>query len=145
MRVRDCFEAGDWGYVIEASIVNPLHDLRFPETGELLLKVDTGFSGSIIVTGDVFEFLRLPDIEIPEDIRPVYRTLAGALTMRSAAAILEVDGKQLETDILTPLQGPGRLLVGCRVLKGLELALLRGKTCFVSSQASATETVGLQL
>ena len=136
MKVRDCFEAGDWGYVIEASIVNPLHDLRFPEIGKLLLKVDTGFSGPIVVTGDIFEFLRLPDIEIPEDIRPVYWTLAGALTMRSAAAILEVDGKQLETDILTPLQGPARLLIGSRVLKEIEIALLRKKTCFVSSQQS---------
>jgi len=134
LKVRDCFEAGDWGYVIEAGILNPLHDLRFPEIGKLLLKVDTGFSGSILVTGDIFEFLRLPDIEIPEDIRPVYWTLAGGLTMRSAAAVLEVDGRQLETDVLTPLQGPGRLLIGSRVLKEIEIALLRKKACFVSSQ-----------
>ena len=132
MNIRDCFEAGDWGYVIEASILNPLHDLRFPETGKLLLRVDTGFSGPIVVTGDVFEFLRLPDIEVPEDIRPTYRTLAGAMTMRSAMAIVEADRKQVETDILTPLQGPGKLLIGCQVLKELELALLGKKTCFVS-------------
>ena len=133
MSVRDCFEAGDWGYVIEASILNLLHNLRFPEMGKVLLKVDTGFSGSVVVTGDVFEFLRLPDIEVPEDIQPAYRTLAGALTMRSAMGVLEAGGKQLETDILTPLQGPGKLLIGCQVLKELELALLGKKTCFVSS------------
>lgn len=132
MSVRDCYEAGDWGYVIEASILNPLHNLRFPEMGKVLLKVDTGFSGPVVVTGDVFEFLRLPDIEVPEDIQPAYRTLAGALTMRSAMGILEAGGKQLETDILTPLQGLGKLLIGCQVLKELELALLGKKTCFVS-------------
>jgi len=132
LKVRDCFEAGDWGYVIEASLLNPLHDLRFPEAGKLLMKVDTGFSGPTLVTSDVFEFLRLPDIEVPEDIRPSYRTLAGALTMRSAPAILEVNGKQLETDIFAPLLGPGRLLIGCQVLREVELALLGKKTCFVS-------------
>jgi hypothetical protein len=84
------------------------------------------------VTSDLFEFLRLPDIEVPDDIRPSYRTLAGASTMRSAPAILEVDGKQLETDVFTPLLELGKLLIGCQVLRELELALLGRTTCFVS-------------
>ncbi len=133
MEVRDCFEADGWGYVVEASLLNPLHDLRFPEAGKLIMRVDTGFSGPTLVTSDVFEFLRLPDIELPEDIQPSYRTIAGAFTMRSAPAILEVDGKQLETDVLSPLLGPGKLLIGCQVLRKLKLALLEKKACFVST------------
>lgn len=133
MEVRDCFEAEDWGYVVEASLLNPLHNLRFPEAGKLIMKVDTGFNGPTLVTSDVFEFLRLPDIEVPEDIRPSYRTLAGTFTMRSAPAILEVDGKQLETDVLVPLLRPGKLLLGCQILRELKLALLEKKTCFVSA------------
>ena len=132
MNVRECFEAADWGYVIEASVLNPLHDLRFPETGGMLFKVDTGFNGPTLVTGDIFEFLRLADIEVPEDIRPTYSTLAGPLPMRAAPAILEVDGKQLETEVLTPLTGPSRMLIGFQVLKDLNLALLGKKACFLS-------------
>jgi clan AA aspartic protease len=131
LEVRDCFEAAEWGYVVEASIVNPLRDLRFPETGKVMIKVDTGFSGPVLVTGDVFEFLRLPDIEVPEDLRPSYRTFAGALTMRSAPAIIEINGSQLETDIFTPMLVPGKMLIGCQVLRDLNLALLGKKTCFV--------------
>lgn len=87
MRIEDCFEAADWGYVIEASILNPLHDLRFPEAGNVVFKIDTGFNGPAMVTGDIFEFLRFSDIEVPDDIRPTYGTLAGELTMRSAPAL----------------------------------------------------------
>lgn len=134
MKVRDCFEAAEWGYAVEASIVNPLHDLRFPETGKVIIKVDTGFSGPVLVTGDVFEFLRLPDIEAPEDLRPSYRTLAGPLTMRSAPAIIEINGSRLETDIFTPMLMRGQLLIGCQVLRDLKLAILGKKTCFVDTQ-----------
>jgi predicted aspartyl protease len=132
LKLRDCYEAGDWGYVIEASIVNPLHDLRFPEEGKLLVKLDTGFSGPVLVTADVFEFLRLSEIEVPEDMRPSYGTMAGVVIMRSAPGILEVDGKQIETDILTPLVGLGRILVGFQVLKELDIALMGRKACFVA-------------
>ena len=132
LEVRDCFEAGDWGYVVEASLLNPLHDLRLPEDGKMMMKVDTGFSGPVLVTRDVFQFLRLPDIEVPEDIRPSYRTLTGALPMRSAPGIIDVHGKQIDTDILTPLFGPDRLLVGCQILRSLNLALLGKNTCFVN-------------
>jgi len=132
LKLRDCFEAGDWGYVIEASVFNPLHDLRFPEEGKLLVKLDTGFSGPALVTADVFEFLRLSEIEVPEDMRPSYGTMAGEIIMRSAPGIVEVDGKQIETDILTPLVGLGRILVGFQVLKELDIALMGRKACFVA-------------
>jgi len=132
LKLRDCFEAGDWGYVIEASVLNPLHDLRFPQEGKLLVKLDTGFSGPVLVTADVFEFLRLSEIEVPEDMRPSYGTMAGEIIMRSAPGIVEVDGKQIETDILTPLVGLGRILVGFQVLKELDIALMGRKACFVA-------------
>ncbi len=130
MKVRDCFEAADWGYVVEARIHNPLHNLTFPEGGRVLFKVDTGFNGPIIVTRDIFESLRLPEVEVPDDRRPNYATLGGGMTMRSAPAILEVDGKQFETDIFTPLMGLSRLLIGFQILKQLNVALLGKKACF---------------
>lgn len=134
MKVRDCFEAGDWGYVVEGGLLNPLLGLRFPEKGKLLFRVDTGFSGPILVTGDVFEFLGLSDIEVPDEMRPNYRTFTGPLTMRSATAIVEINGRQLDTDILTPLVGPSRIMIGFQVLRRLELALLREKACFVAPE-----------
>jgi predicted aspartyl protease len=129
LKLRECFEAADWGYVIEASILNPLLDHRFPERGRAVFKLDTGFNGPTMVTNDIFELLRLSDIEVPDDMRPSYATLAGTLTMRSAPALLEVAGKQIETDILTTLSGPSRMLVGFQVLKRLNLALLENRAC----------------
>jgi len=132
LKLKECFESADWGYVIEASILNPLRDQRFPERGRAVFKVDTGFNGPMMVTSDIFELLRLSDIEVPEDMRPSYMTLAGAATMRSAPAVLEIAGKQIETDVLTTSAGPSRMLVGFQVLRQLNLALLRNRACFLA-------------
>ena len=129
--VRECFESADWGYVVEASILNPLHDQRFLERGRAVFKVDTGFNGPTMVTNDIFDLLRLSDIEVPEDMRPTYMTLAGTITMRSAPAVLEIAAKRIETDILTTVAAPSRMLVGFKVLKELNLALLRNRACFL--------------
>lgn len=131
MKPEECFESADWGYVLEASLLNPLSDKRFPERGRAVFKIDTGFSGAVMVTSDVFELLRLSDIEVPEDLRPSYTTLAGPMTMRSAPAILEVAGSRIETDILTPVIAPSRMILGFQVLKQLNLALLRDRACFL--------------
>jgi clan AA aspartic protease len=136
LNLRECFESADWGYVIEASILNPLTDQRFPERGRAVFKVDTGFSGPMMVTNDIFELLRLSDIEVPEDIRPSYMTMAGNLTMRSAPAVLEIAGKQMETDVLTAFAGPSRMLVGFQVLRQLNIALLRNRACFMEAVPS---------
>jgi len=133
LKLKECFESTDWGYVIEASILNPLRDQRFPERGRAVFKVDTGFNGPTMVTSDIFELLRLSDIEVPEDMRPSYMTLAGALTMRSAPAVLEIAGRQIETDILTSCAGPSRMLVGFQVLRQLNIALLGNRACFLES------------
>ncbi len=133
MKVKECFESGDWGYAIEASILNPLRDQRFPERGRAVFKVDTGFNGPTMVTNDIFELLRLSDIEVPEDMRPSYMTLAGALTMRSAPAVLEIAGKQIETDVLTTFGGPTRMLLGFQVLRQLNIALLGNHACFLEA------------
>jgi len=133
LKLRECFESADWGFVIEASILNPLRDQRFPERGRVIFKVDTGFNGPTMVTNDIFELLRLSDIEVPEDIRPSFTTLAGTLTMRSAPALLEVADKQIETDILTTFGPPSRMLVGFQVLRQLDLALLKNRACFLGT------------
>ncbi|HXZ89562.1 MAG TPA: hypothetical protein VEG61_00745 [Candidatus Dormibacteraeota bacterium] len=131
MKLRECFESADWGYVIEASLLNLLRDQRFPERGRVIFKIDTGFNGPTMVTNDIFELLHLSDIEVPEDMRPSYTTLAGTLTMRSAPALLEIADRQIETDILTTVGAPSRLLVGFQVLRQLDLALLKKRACFL--------------
>ena len=131
MKLKECFESADWGYVLEASVLNPLRNQRFPDSGRALFKVDTGFNGPIMVTGDVFELLRFSDIEVPEDMRPSYITLAGTVTMRSAPAVLEIAGKEIETDILTALGGSSRMLVGFQVLRQLNVGLLGNRACFL--------------
>jgi len=137
LRLKECFESADWGYVIEASLLNPLSDRRFPEVGRAVFKVDTGFNGPLMVTNDVFELLRLPDIEVPDDLRPTYATLAGPLTMRSAPALLEIAGRRIEIDVLTPRNAASRLLVGFQILRRLDLALLRDRTCFLASSGKS--------
>jgi len=131
LKLRECFEAADWGYVIEASLLNLLREQRFPERGRVIFKIDTGFNGPTMVTNDIFELLHLSDIEVPEDMRPSYTTLAGTLTMRSAPALLEIADRQIETDILTTVGAPSRLLVGFQVLRQLDLALLKKRACFL--------------
>jgi len=131
LKLKECFKSAGWGYVIEASILNPLDDQRFPERGRAVFKVDTGFSGPMMVTNDIFELLRFSDIEVPEDLRPAYQTLGGTVTMRSAPAVLEVAGKLIETDILTTFAAPSRMLVGFQILKQLNLALLTNRACFL--------------
>jgi hypothetical protein len=85
----------------------------------------------MMVTGDIFEVLGFSDIEVPEDMRPSYTTLAGTMIMRSAPGVFEVGGKRIETDFLTTFAGPSRMLVGFQVLKQLNLALLRDRACFL--------------
>ena len=131
LKLEECFEAADWGYVIEASLLNPLSDRRFPESGSAVFKVDTGFSGPVMVTNDVFDMLGLSDIEAPEDLRPTYSTMKGPLTMRSAPALLHLGGRTIETDILTPYVAPSRMLIGFKVLRQLDLALIRDRACFL--------------
>ena len=119
--------------MVEARVINPLFDLSFPEIGQLVFKVDTGFSGPVMVTAEVLERLKLTNIEVPEDARPVYSTMTGPIAMRSAPAILSINGKEIETDILTPLYGLGRFLIGFEILRKLNLALLRSKACFIET------------
>lgn len=132
MKLKECFESADWGYVIQASIVNLLHDPEIPRERRAVFKVDTGFAGPIMVTSDIFELLRFSDTEVPDDMRSSYVALAGAVSVRSAPAVLEIGGKEIETDILTPLVGPSRMLVGFQLLRRLNLALLRNRACFLA-------------
>lgn len=72
------------------------------------------------------------DVEVPEDLRPTYTTLAGPLTMRSAPPVLEVAANKIYTDILTPFITPSRMLLGFQVLKQFDLALLRDRAFFLN-------------
>jgi clan AA aspartic protease len=131
LKLEECFSSAGWGYVIEASLLNLLSNKRFPERGRAVFKVDTGFRGPVMVTADIFELLGLSDFEVPEDLRPSYSTLAGPVEMRSAPALLELGGQEMETDVLTPYNAPSRMLLGFEVLRQLDLALIRDRICFL--------------
>ena len=131
MRLESCFASAEWGYVVEASLRNSLSEERFPETGTTVFKLDTGFNGPVMVTGDIFELLHFSNIEVPEDLRPSYATLAGPIVMRSAPAEVEIGRRKVETDILTPLTGAGRMLVGFQVIRQFDIALLRDRACLI--------------
>ncbi|MHA1607959.1 MAG: hypothetical protein ACTSWP_10590, partial [Candidatus Freyarchaeota archaeon] len=103
---------------------------RVPEKGVLRLNIDTGFSGSILLTRRHYEMFMLG--ELPESAFRVYRTLTGEIVMRRARATLTLPkvGVELETFVETPRLGEGKLLAGREVINKIPM-LLNGpeKTC----------------
>lgn len=98
-----------------------LFNLMLEEFGEVELRVDTGFEGSIMLDRESYEFFAVG--ELPRDAWRLYRTLAGPLPMRVARAFAELGGSRLEVFVETPLYGGGKRLVGRELLNSLVLVL----------------------
>uniref|UniRef100_A0A7C1GB11 Clan AA aspartic protease n=1 Tax=Thermofilum adornatum TaxID=1365176 RepID=A0A7C1GB11_9CREN len=103
------------------------------ELGPLDIPIDTGFSGSIMVETEEYDFFRVG--ELPRELWRTYRTLTGPLPMRTARAILEVGGKKLEVFVESPYYGGGKRLVGREVLSQLVLVLdsINYETCIAET------------
>jgi predicted aspartyl protease len=86
-------------------------------TANLQSVIDTGFSGSIIVESKTYQELGLELVEKPSNEFPIFKTLVGSIVFRSSSANAEVAGRGIDAEILTPLYGPGKNLVGRRVLR----------------------------
>ncbi len=104
--------------VLKFKLVNLARE-EYPE--ELIAPVDTGFEGCLLVTREIYDFVKVG--ELPKSSWGVYRTLAGTTTMRSARAFIVVGDQKLPVIVETPYFGLGKLLIGRCVLNRLILIL----------------------
>ena len=101
------------------------------ESFEFNFRVDTGFDGPIMLSNK--EYVKFLVGELPEDSWFRFRTLNGYLVTKTSRAILDLDGKRIDTYVLTPRDFEGRNLVGLDVLKHLSIVIDEGReTCIVS-------------
>jgi predicted aspartyl protease len=105
-------------------------------TEDLTVPIDTGFSGYVLLPGELYE--RLGSLELPEEEWGVYNTLAGKIVLRRSRVFMTISGDRRESYVETPLFCGGRLLVGRRVLEKLNLGLFgsRRETCALSETKS---------
>ncbi len=111
--------------LLELNLYN-LKGEKFP--GKLLIPIDTGFEGSIMLSNEDYEFFQIA--ELPEEYWRTYRTLAGTVIMRVSYAIVEVNNIKFQTYVETPRFGVGTRLIGREVLNKLTI-ILDGKNKLV--------------
>ena len=93
---------------------------RWPE--DLLVPLDTGFSGALMLPSNTYEFFMSG--ELPRELWRQYRTMTGPLQMKGARAFIEIEEKPpAETLVETPLIGKGKLLLGRAILNLLSVLL----------------------
>jgi predicted aspartyl protease len=84
--------------------------------------IDTGFSGFILVPHETYE--DLSELEVPASEFLTYSTVTGPVTLKRARVIALTLGKRFETFIECPLAGTTRFLLGRRILREFNVALL---------------------
>jgi clan AA aspartic protease len=108
-------------YVIPVVVSNPVSGAK----AELESVIDTGFDGSIMVAAEAYHRLGLELRERPEDLFPVYRSLSGAFVFRRSFASAKLAGRDMDVEVVTPLHGVGKNLIGRRVLSQFTTLLHR--------------------
>jgi predicted aspartyl protease len=92
---------------------------QWPE--DLLVPIDTGFSGAVMLPSGSYDFFMIG--ELPKKLWKDYRTMTGPLQMRVARAFVETEKTLAETLVETPLAGGGKLLIGRAILENLAVLL----------------------
>jgi len=124
----DCHPYKD-GYRLSLSITNPVTGRR----GEVDAAIDTGFDGSLMLESGTYSALNLEVCEMPESQFPIYRTLSGTTVFKSSSAQAVIAGRELAVEVITPLHGKGKNLLGRRVLQEFTTLLHRRETCCVGA------------
>ena len=136
---RGSFEVGRcWPYeeddpprpVADAVVEDPLTGERV----EVRVRIDTGFSGHLLLPWEEFE--RVSSLEIPAEERNVYSSVCGPVRMRGAKAYVEALGVRRLCLVETPLAGWAVPLLGRRFLAEARVALLgpEGRLCLLGSR-----------
>ena len=98
---------------------------------ELESVVDTGFDGWLMVATGLYRQLGFELRERPEELYPVYRTVSGTAVFRRSYGVARLAGKGMEVEVITPLHGGGKNLLGRRVLSGFTTLLHRAETACI--------------
>jgi clan AA aspartic protease len=98
---------------------------------EVQAVVDTGFDGSIMVDYETYESLHLELSEKPEAQFPAYRTLSGTIIFRSSLGRAKIAGRDILAEVIGPLQGKGKCLLGRETLRQFTTLLQKGETCCI--------------
>ena len=91
--------------------------------------VDTGFAGFLMTPSKLY--VKLSEMEVPEEHFLTYSTLIGPITMRRAKVRIRIFDHSFESFLETPQLGLGKLLLGRRILNLLPIAILgpENRTC----------------
>jgi len=92
---------------------------------KVMAEIDTGFSGSVMVDSDVYSGLSLELTQRPEAQFPSYRTLAGPTLFKSSPARARVGETELNVEVISPVAGRGKNLIGRGILKEFTTLLHR--------------------
>jgi clan AA aspartic protease len=127
-RDSDCHPVKD-GYILPLSLINPVTGGR----GGVEAAIDTGFDGFLMLESATYSALGLEVCEVPESQFPTYRTLSGTIVFRSSSARAIVSGSELSVEVISPVHGEGKNLVGRRVLGQFTTLLNKTETCCVGA------------
>ncbi len=93
--------------------------------------IDTGFDGSIMLDSETYGSLQLELSEKPEDQFPAYRTLSGTVIFKSSLGRAKVAGRDILTEVVAPVRGKGKCLLGREILKQFATLLLGTERCCI--------------
>jgi len=114
----DCY-VYDKGFAVPFILAN----LVTGESADLRGAIDTGFDGDLMVDSETYERLNLRLSERPESEFPAYRTFSGTILFKSSLARVTMPGRNSMAEVITPVSGLGKILVGRRALKNLTTLL----------------------
>jgi clan AA aspartic protease len=109
---HECFHQ-DGRLQVEFRVAN----LITSESAGAKATLDTGFEGHLMLDTAAYRALRLELSEKPESQFPVFRTFGGTVKFRSSLAVVAIAGKELMTEVLCPLYGDGKILIGREMIK----------------------------
>jgi len=117
-RTLKCFEYEGNYPTISLKLTNCLG-----ETKGFDFKIDTGYSGGIMVSREDYEFFACG--ELPRSLWRSYSTIIGIIPMKTARAFVQIDelNTNFEVYVETPVYGVGRRLIGREVINRLILLL----------------------
>ena len=90
---------------------------------------DTGFDCSIMADSETYGSLHLGLSEKPEAQFPAYTTMTGTIIFRGSLCRAKVAGKDILAEVISPVQGRGKCLLGRELLKQFTTLLQRAETC----------------
>ena len=128
----ESLERGNWPYkqvnsidvpVVGVNIIGPTG--TFPGKDQLLVRVDTGYDGFLLISEELYKKLRLRLSEMPRDLWATGKSVAGELfILRRASLILQVSEAALNLEGYgETFKGNEENLLGLKFLEALRIIL----------------------